>query len=122
MWGLPQAPARFDGLSEHPTISRSSPEDPLEKRLTTDGRLCPGVEVLIVDDDGREVPTGEEGEILSRGPERFLGYRDPNLNEDVMLPGGWLRTGDIGRLDAEGYLAITERKKGISRHPDRCSR
>jgi acyl-CoA synthetase (AMP-forming)/AMP-acid ligase II len=104
---------RSYGLSEHPTVSRGSPEDPLEKRLTTDGRLCPGVEVMIVDDDGHEVPTGEEGEILSRGPERFLCYRDPKLNEGVILPGGWLCTGDIGRLDAEGYLAITDRKKDI---------
>jgi acyl-CoA synthetase (AMP-forming)/AMP-acid ligase II len=104
---------RSYGLSEHPTVSRGAPEDPLEKRLTTDGRLCPGVEVMIVDDDGQPVATGGEGEILSRGPERFLGYRDSALDAGVLLAGGWLRTGDIGRLDAEGYLAITDRKKDI---------
>ncbi len=104
---------RSYGLSEHPTISRGAPEDALEKRLTTDGRLCPGVEVMIVDDDGRALPLGEAGEILSRGPERFLGYRDPKLNDGVLLPGGWLRTGDIGKMDADGFLAITDRKKDI---------
>jgi acyl-CoA synthetase (AMP-forming)/AMP-acid ligase II len=104
---------RSYGLSEHPTVSRGSPDDPLEKRLATDGRLCPGVEVKIVDDEGEERTLGGEGEILTRGPERFLGYRDPQLNEGVLLPGGWLRTGDIGRLDVDGYLAITDRKKDI---------
>ncbi|MDB5430158.1 MAG: cyclohexanecarboxylate-CoA ligase [Caulobacter sp.] len=104
---------RSYGLSEHPTVSRGGPDDPLEKRLGTDGRLCPGVEVRIVDDEGHDVAPGGEGEILSRGPERFLGYFDPALNDGVLVEGGWLRTGDIGRLDAEGYLAITDRKKDI---------
>jgi acyl-CoA synthetase (AMP-forming)/AMP-acid ligase II len=104
---------RCYGLSEHPTVSSGSPSDPLDKRLNTDGRLCPGVEVLIINDAGDALPVGEEGEILSRGPDRFLGYADPALNQDVLLPGGWLRTGDIGRLDAEGFLSITDRKKDI---------
>ena len=104
---------RCYGMSEHPTISRGAATDPADKRFNTDGRLCPGVEVRIVDDDLKDLPVGEEGEILSRGPDRFIGYRDPALNEGVILDGGWLRTGDIGRLDAEGYLAITDRKKDI---------
>src|SRR5690606_31667227 len=104
---------RCYGMSEHPTISRGSPSDPLEKRINTDGRLCPGVEVRIVDDEGLDVPPGEEGEILSRGPDRFVGYHDISMQVGVLLPDGWLRTGDVGRLSADGFLSITDRKKDL---------
>ena len=104
---------RCYGLSEHPTISCGFPDDPLEKRLGTDGRLNPGVEVRIVDDEGRDVPLGQSGEIWSRGPDRFVGYFDSSRNAEALTPDGWLRTGDIGRLDTEGYLSITDRKKDI---------
>lgn len=104
---------RCYGLSEHPTVSAGSPEDSLEKRLGTDGQLYPGVEVLIVDDEDRPLPIGGAGEILTRGPDRFVGYRDEALDEGAFTSDGWLRTGDIGRLDAEGYLSIVDRKKDI---------
>ncbi len=104
---------RAYGLSEHPTISSGTPADPIEKRLGTDGRLMPGVEVQIVDDAGNVLPVGGEGEIWSRGPDRFVGYRDAQRNAEALAADGWLRTGDIGRLDADGYLAITDRKKDI---------
>jgi acyl-CoA synthetase (AMP-forming)/AMP-acid ligase II len=101
------------GLSEHPTVSSGSPTDPLEKRLGTDGRLNAGVEVRIVDDEGHELPQGQAGEILTRGPDLFIGYRDASRNAEAFTPDGWLRTGDVGTLDAEGYLSITDRKKDI---------
>jgi acyl-CoA synthetase (AMP-forming)/AMP-acid ligase II len=104
---------RSFGLSECPTASRSTRLDPLEKRINTDGRACPGVEIRILGDDDRDLPLGEQGEVVLRAPETFLGYRDSALNNDAFLPGGWLRTGDIGRLDPEGYLSITDRKKDI---------
>lgn len=104
---------RAYGLSEHPTISMGCADDPLAKRLHTDGRPCPGVEVRILDDEGNDLPVGAEGEIVSRGPDRFVGYQDPAHDAGALLPGGWLRTGDIGRLDEDGYLAITDRKKDI---------
>jgi acyl-CoA synthetase (AMP-forming)/AMP-acid ligase II len=104
---------RSYGSSEHPTISAGSPLDPLAKRSTTDGRILPGNEIRIVDDDGRDPPTGSAGEILSRGPELFVGYRDEELDLESFLPGGWFRTGDVGVLDADGFLAITDRKKDI---------
>lgn len=104
---------RAYGMSEHPTISRGAASDPFEKRMHSDGRLCPGVEVMIVDDDGQPLPVGLAGEILSRGPDRFLGYRDPALNAGVILSGGWLATGDIGKLDEDGFLSITDRKKDL---------
>ncbi|HMT44751.1 MAG TPA: AMP-binding protein, partial [Chakrabartia sp.] len=104
---------RCYGSTELPTVSQCVGDDPLEKRLSTDGRANPGVGLRIVDDAGADVPTGQDGEVAVRGAERFLGYTDPTLNAVSFLPGGWFLTGDIGRLDADGYLAITDRKKDI---------
>jgi acyl-CoA synthetase (AMP-forming)/AMP-acid ligase II len=104
---------RCYGSSEHPTISSGEPEDPLDKRANTDGRVTAGNEWRLVDDDDRDVPTGVDGEIVVRGPEQFLGYLDPALNDDLYLDDGWLRTGDVGRVDADGFLTITDRKKDI---------
>jgi acyl-CoA synthetase (AMP-forming)/AMP-acid ligase II len=104
---------RSYGSSEHPTLTSGSPDEPLAKRATTDGRLTAHNELRIVDDDGHDSPAGSAGEIVSRGPELFVGYRDEQLDSDGFLPGGWFRTGDVGVLDAEGFLAITDRKKDI---------
>ena len=104
---------RCYGSTEMPTVSQCEPDDPLDKRLTTDGRPNAGVEVRIVDDEGRDQPVGGEGEVAVRGAERFIGYTDPALDAASFLPGGWFLTGDIGRLDADGFLAITDRKKDI---------
>ncbi len=104
---------RCYGSTEMPTVSQCEPSDPLDKRLSTDGRLNPGVEVRIVDDAGADLPIGAEGEVAVRGAERFVGYTDPALGEVSFLPGGWFLTGDIGKLDGDGFLAITDRKKDI---------
>jgi acyl-CoA synthetase (AMP-forming)/AMP-acid ligase II len=101
------------GMSEHPTVTQGADGDPLYVRMTTDGRLRPGVEVRIVDDDGNDVETGTEGEVATRGPDMFLGYSDPSIDAGAWLPGCWFLSGDIGRLDAAGLLAITDRKKDI---------
>ena len=101
------------GSSEHPTVTSGVVDDPLDKQLYTEGRAIPGSEMRFVDEDGHDVPFGHDGEICTRGPELFLGYLDASLNADAFLPGGWYRTGDIGRLDADGYLLITDRKKDI---------
>ena len=94
-------------------IVQSLVDDPLDKQLHTEGRAIVGSEMRFVDDDGKDVPAGEGGEICTRGPELFMGYLDSALNEAAFLPGGWYRSGDIGRLDAEGFLLITDRKKDI---------
>jgi acyl-CoA synthetase (AMP-forming)/AMP-acid ligase II len=104
---------RTYGSSEHPTISSGAVEDALPKQSATDGRIIAGTEVRIVSDDGRDVPGGQDGEILSRGPELFLGYTDAELNRAAFLSGGWFRTGDVGRIDSDGHLTITDRKKDI---------
>lgn len=90
---------RSYGSTEHPSITGCSLADPVEKRNTTDGYALPGVEIRLTD----------EGEILSRGPDCFVGYVDPALTAAVFDDEGWYRTGDIGILDDDGYLAITDR-------------
>ena len=104
---------RAYGSTEHPTITSGTPEHSVQKRAHTDGVLNPGCRIRIIDDDGADLPQGEAGEIASQGPDQFLGYHRAELNDDAFLPGGWFRTGDIGRLDAEGFLTITDRKKDI---------
>ena len=88
------------GLTEHSTVTNHHPRMPLEKRACTDGLVQPGSEVRIVDEAMRDQPLGSDGEILTRGPELFIGYTDARLNEDYFAAGGWFRTGDLGRLDA----------------------
>jgi len=90
---------RSYGSTEQPSITGSYIDEPEVKRLTTDGHALPGVEVVL----------DEEGEILSRGPELFLGYTDPELTAEVFDDDGWYHTGDVGVLDDEGYLTITDR-------------
>jgi acyl-CoA synthetase len=100
------------GCTEHPSIALGMPGDPVDRRAHTDGRLCPGVEVRIVTDDGLDARRGAPGEICSRGPDLFSGYIDPALNAEAFAD-GWLRTGDIGWLDDDGYLTVVDRKKDI---------
>jgi non-ribosomal peptide synthetase component E (peptide arylation enzyme) len=85
----------------------------MNKRLYTDGRPLPGVELRLVDEAGGEVGVGEPGEIVSRGPDCFMGYTDPALTDRAFDADGWYATEDVGVRDAEGYLTITDRKKDI---------
>lgn len=101
------------GSSEHPTVTSGIAADPLAKRLHTEGRPIGAIELRFTDDDGQDVPPGTDGEICTRGPDLFLGYFDRALDEQAFWPSGWFRTGDIGHLDADGYLIITDRKKDI---------
>lgn len=94
---------RSYGSTEHPSITGCLIDDPEVKRLTTDGRPLPGVELRL---DG-------QGQILSRGPDCFLGYTDEELTAAAFDDGGWYRTGDVGQLDDEGYLTITDRISDI---------
>ena len=105
--------ARAYGSTEHPRCATSPLDAPASKRSSTDGVVRFGDEVRIVDEDVRELPAGEEGEVLTRGPSQFVGYRDPVHDASAFVPGGWFRTGDVGRLDADGYLTITDRIKDI---------
>jgi acyl-coenzyme A synthetase/AMP-(fatty) acid ligase len=100
------------GSTEHPTTTSGTEEDPLDKRVATDGRPLPGNEVRILDADGAEVPTGTEGQIWTRGPELFAGYVDADLDRAARVD-GWYRTGDLGYLDGDGYLTVSGRIKDV---------
>jgi acyl-CoA synthetase (AMP-forming)/AMP-acid ligase II len=104
---------RSFGSTEHPSITGMNHSDPLDKRIHTDGRPLPGVEIQLRDENGREVGRGEPGEIWSKGPDCFVGYTDAALTAEAFDPDGWFDTGDIGVLDDDGYLAIVDRKKDI---------
>ena len=105
--------ARSFGCTEHPSITGSTFDDPWEQRARTDGRPMPGVEMRLIDDDGRDVGVGEPGEIISRGPDCFFGYTDPARTAEAIDADGWYATGDVGIVDEHGFLSITDRKKDI---------
>jgi long-chain acyl-CoA synthetase len=78
------------------------------------GLPIPSTDVAIKDDAGNDLPIGEIGEICVRGPQVTVGYWNrPDETAKVMLPGNWLRTGDIGRMDEHGYVFIEDRKKDM---------
>ncbi len=78
------------------------------------GLPIPSTEVTIRDEDGEELPLGEVGEICIRGPQVMAGYwQRPEETAKTMFEGGWLRTGDMGRIDEKGYIFITDRKKDM---------
>jgi acyl-CoA synthetase len=104
---------RSYGSTEHPTISSGLISDSVEQLRSTDGKLLPGVEVVIKLADGSSAPGGVEGEIYSRGPDRCAGYLDPAQNAGSFDSDGWLATGDLGLLDSAGHLAITGRAKDL---------
>jgi len=104
---------RSYGCTEHPSVTGSQHTAPKEKRIHTDGCPLEWVEVRTVDEEGNDVEVGQPGEILSRGPDRFAGYTDPELTAVAVDEEGWFRTGDVGVIDAEGYLTITDRVKDI---------
>ena len=104
---------RSYGSSEHPTVSGFLDDDP-EKAATTDGRVHGHVQLRILDIDTREpMRPGQVGEIQTRGPEQFLGYRNAALDSDAFTADGWLRTGDLGMLDEAGFLTVVGRLKDI---------
>jgi acyl-CoA synthetase len=104
---------RSYGSTEHPSITGSQHDAPKDKRIHTDGRPMEWVEIRTVDEDGRDVEVGQPGEILSRGADRFAGYTDPALTAEAVDADGWFSTGDIGVIDEDGYLTITDRVKDI---------
>lgn len=103
------------GLTESTgVVSLCQKGDDFETIATTCGRPLPGTELRLVDDDGNDVSTGEEGEIWVRGFNVMLGYLDmPEETAETITPDGWLKTGDIGTQDSKGYVKITDRKKDM---------
>jgi acyl-CoA synthetase (AMP-forming)/AMP-acid ligase II len=101
------------GLSEAGTASATTPDDDPETVATTVGRARPGFEIRIAT-DGHDLPAGEAGEVVLRGPSVMAGYLDdPAATADALSPDGWLRTGDLGVLDERGNLRIVGRIKDM---------
>jgi acyl-CoA synthetase (AMP-forming)/AMP-acid ligase II len=100
------------GLMEGTVVSMTRPEDPVEVIAGSTGRAVPGVSVRVVDDEGKDLPPGERGEILVGGYGVMRGYwKEPEKTAETVSAEGWLYTGDIGMLDGDGNLAIVDRKK-----------
>lgn len=104
---------RSYGLTECPMLTSGMMGDPEDRCTLTDGRAAPGCVVRIVDDHGRPVAANVEGEIEGFGPQMCVGYVDSALNAGAFTDDGFVRTGDLGVMDAEGYVRVTGRKKDI---------
>jgi acyl-CoA synthetase (AMP-forming)/AMP-acid ligase II len=104
---------QYYGQTEAPlaicSMGKEEHVDAPPARLLSCGRPSPETEIRLVDEAGEDVPAGEAGEILLRAPFMMTGYSDPALTAETILPGGWLRTRDIGRFDADGYLTLVDR-------------
>lgn len=101
------------GLTEAPLLTMGRPSDRDEQLSATEGSPLPGVQLRTVSADGRTCRPGEQGELRAKGPQVMLGYVDPALTADAFDDEGWLRTGDLGTIDAEGYVRITGRLKDV---------
>ena len=102
------------GLTETAPVASALGADEVIKHAGSVGKPIAHVEYRIVGDDGREVPTGEVGELLIRGPNVFVGYwQKPDASREVLDEDGWFHSGDLARVDAEGYYYIVDRKKDM---------
>jgi len=100
------------GLSETAAVlSGYRPDEPY--RVGSVGRAVPGVETCILDHENRPVAAGESGEICARGPHIMRGYLNKEEATREAIVDGWLHTGDIGHMDDDGYIFITDRKKDL---------
>ncbi len=129
--GAARFPSRWSGACAPSSASRrsspatASPRRPASRRCaattttprrsaTTSGRAIPDVEVLVVDDEGREVPRGEPGEVVIRGYNVMQGFiHDPEATAEAIDADGWLHTGDVAVMNDRGYIRITDRTKDM---------
>ncbi|HZQ58048.1 MAG TPA: AMP-binding protein [Acidimicrobiales bacterium] len=100
------------GLTEAPILTYSTFDDPDDKLATTEGRPLDGVVLRAVRADGTVAAPGEEGELQVRAPQVMMGYVDASLDA-AAFSDGWFRTGDLGTVDADGYVRITGRLKDV---------
>lgn len=100
------------GMTENGVVTLVSPEDPAERSVHTDGFALPGMEVEIRSASGDRAPAGDEGELFARGCSNFAGYlKRPQWNNTDEQ--GWFDTGDIARMNADGYIRICGRSKDV---------
>ncbi len=103
------------GMTEtSPASFASATDDPIERRVSTVGRILPHVEAKVIDAEGRVVPRGTAGELLTRGYLVMLGYwEDAEKTREAIDPAGWMHTGDLATIDDEGYCNIVGRIKDM---------
>jgi fatty-acyl-CoA synthase len=103
------------GMTETSPVSfQTTTDDPLERRVSTVGRIFPHVEAKVIDAEGRIVPRGTPGELCTRGYCVMLGYwDDTERTREAIDPARWMRTGDLATLDADGYCNIVGRIKDM---------
>ncbi len=102
------------GLTETVSGDTFVPKEYRKKKLGSVGRPTPFVELRVVDENGNELPAVTDGEIVIRGPKVFNGYwKDEAATRSAIREGGWFHTGDIGHIDEDGFLYITDRKKDM---------
>ena len=103
------------GMTETSPVSfQSATDDPLEKRVSTVGRIHPHVQVKVINEDGVVVPRGTSGELCTRGYSVMLGYwGDDEQTDETIDKAGWLHTGDLAVIDDEGYCDIVGRVKDM---------
>ena len=107
---MPQVTICYGMTETSPVSFQSQPDDSLERRVGTVGRVHPHVQVKVIDTDGRVVPRGTAGELLTRGYSVMRGYWDePERTQLAIDAAGWMHTGDLAVLDEEGYCNIVGR-------------
>jgi len=111
---MPEVTIAYGMTETSPVSFQSSADDSLERRVATVGRIQPHLEVKIVDGQGRVAPIGEPGELCTRGYSVMLGYWDDAARTaEAIDPAGWMHTGDLATLDADGYCNIVGRIKDM---------
>jgi fatty-acyl-CoA synthase len=111
---MPEVTIAYGMTETSPVSFQSAVDDPLERRVSTVGRVQPHCEVKIVGEDGRIVPRGQTGELCTRGYSVMLGYWDDEAKtREAIDAAGWMHTGDLATIDAEGYCNIVGRLKDM---------
>ncbi len=105
------------GMTETATVLSANPAEESELRHGSVGRLAPNVEARVVGPDGADVAAGEQGELLFRGPNVVRGYlNNPDATAATFDADGWIHTGDVGYIDADGYLFVVDRVKELIKY------
>jgi acyl-CoA synthetase (AMP-forming)/AMP-acid ligase II len=112
LFGIPGVVGSW-GLTEFPIATSARPSDPPSVLAHTVGQPSGPVQVRAISPAGDPAAPGEEGELVLHGPQQFLGYLDAGLDAAAFTADGWFRTGDLGRVDADGNVRITGRLKDI---------
>jgi fatty-acyl-CoA synthase len=111
---MPEVTIAYGMTETSPVSFQSSVDDPVERRVSTVGRIHPHVEVKVVDGEGCIAPRGQKGELLTRGYSVMRGYwGEPEKTAEAVDAAGWMHTGDLATLDAEGYCNIVGRSKDL---------